>query len=75
VTLDASAGHRTFAELGLPLSVALFRNLELLYRPMLVVPLGSEASPVFGGQRELATRLALLPFEVLLRLRIPALGW
>jgi hypothetical protein len=75
VTFDASAGHRTFLELGIPLAIALFRNFELVYRPMLVVPLGSETSPVFGGQRDLATRLAFLPFEVLLRFRIPALGW
>jgi hypothetical protein len=75
VTFDASAGHRTFLELGIPLAIALFRNFELVYRPMLVVPLGSETSPVFGGQRELATRLAFLPFELLLRFRIPALGW
>lgn len=75
MTVDASAGHRTFVELGIPLSVALLRNFELVYRPMLVVPLGRETSPVFGGQRELATRLAVLPFEVLLRFRISALGW
>jgi hypothetical protein len=75
VTLDASDGHRSFVELGVPLAVALFRNFELVYRPMLVVPLGRETAPVFGGQRELATRLAFLPFEILLRVRIPALGW
>jgi hypothetical protein len=75
VTVDASAGHRTLVELGIPLAVALFRNFELVHRPMLVVPLGRETAPVFGGQRELATRLAFLPFEVLLRFRISALGW
>ena len=75
VTFDASAGRRTFADLGIPLSITLFRNFEVLYRPMLSVPLGSETSPVFGGQRELATRLAFLPFELLLRVRIPALAW
>ena len=53
--------------LGLPMGVMFFRTIELIYRPMLSVPLGSESSPVFGGQRQLATRLAVLPFELSLR--------
>jgi hypothetical protein len=56
-------------------AVTLFRSLELVYRPMLSVPLGRERSPVFGGERELATRPAILPFELLLRYRMRALSW
>jgi hypothetical protein len=59
-----TSGH----ELNLPAD-------EPVCRPMLSVPLGSETSPVFGGEREISTRLAVLPFELLLRVRIGALGW
>ena len=75
VTLDATASDRSFAEVALPIGVTFFRTIELVYRPMLSVPLGSESSPVFGGQRELATRLAVLPFELSLRYRIQGLSW
>jgi len=75
VTVDATASERSFVELALPIGVTFFRTIELIYRPMLSVPLGNEASPVFGGERELATRLAVLPFELSLRYRIQALGW
>lgn len=75
VTIDATASDRSFAELALPIGVTFFRTIELVYRPMLSVPLGSESSPVFGGQRELATRLAALPFELSLRYRIQGLSW
>ena len=75
VTIDATASDRSFAELALPIGVTFFRTIELIYRPMLSVPLGSESSAVFGGERELATRLAVLPFELSLRYRIRALGW
>ncbi len=75
VTIDATASARSFAELALPIGVTFFRTIELVYRPMLSVPLGSESSAVFGGERELATRLAVLPFELSLRYRIEALGW
>jgi hypothetical protein len=75
VTIDATASDRSFAELALPIGLTFFRTIELIYRPMLSVPLGTESSPVFGGERELATRLAVLPFELSLRYRIQALGW
>ena len=75
LTIDASAGHRSFGELALPISLTCFRTVELVYRPMLSVPLGSETSPVFGGEREISTRLMVLPFELLLRVRIGALAW
>jgi hypothetical protein len=75
VTVDATASDRSFAELALPIGVTFFRTIELVYRPMLSLPLGSESSPVFGGQRELATRLAILPFELSLRYRIRGLNW
>jgi hypothetical protein len=75
VTFDATASDRSFAELALPTGVTFFRTIELSYRPMLSVPLGGESSAVFGGERELAKRLAILPFELSLRYRIQALGW
>ena len=75
LTIDATTSDRSFAELALPLGVTLFRSIDVLYRPMLSVPLGRERSAVFGGERELATRLAVLPFELSLRWRIQALGW
>ncbi|HEY5373276.1 MAG TPA: hypothetical protein VIK01_06295 [Polyangiaceae bacterium] len=59
VTIDATTSERSFAELALPIGVTLFRTIELVYRPMLSVPLGSESSAVFGAERELATRLAV----------------
>jgi ABC-type antimicrobial peptide transport system permease subunit len=31
VTLDASAGHRSFVELGVPLAIALFRNFGVVF--------------------------------------------
>ena len=75
VTVDATESCRSFAEIGIPISLTLSRAFELVYRPMLSMPLGSESSPVFGGDRELSTRLAVLPFEVTLRARIGALAW
>jgi hypothetical protein len=75
ITDDATAPSRSFAEIGVPLSVTFWRTAELLYRPALSIPLGSESSPVFGGERELQTRLAFLPFEIAVRVRVQALGW
>jgi hypothetical protein len=75
VSVDATEACRSFAELALPVSVTFFRAFELVYRPMISLPLGSESWPVFGGERELGTRRALLPFEVMVRARIGALAW
>jgi len=75
ITIDATQSYRSFAELAVPISLTFWRTLELVYRPMLSLPLGSETTPVLGGDRELSTRLAVLPFEVLLRVRINALAW
>jgi hypothetical protein len=75
VTVDATESRRSFAELGIPLSVTLVRTLELVYRPMLALPLGSDSSVAFGGSRDLSTRLAPLPFELVLRGRFGPLGW
>jgi hypothetical protein len=75
ITVDTTASRRSFAELGLPLSVALFNFVELAYRPLLSIPLGAEVAQVLGDTRTLATNLALLPFEVQLRFRIRALGF
>jgi hypothetical protein len=75
LTVDANAGHRSFAEFAIPIGFTLFRTIDVIYRPMLSVPLASETSPVFAGERELATRLTVLPFELLVRIRVHALGW
>jgi hypothetical protein len=75
VTVDATEDCRSFAELALPIGVTFFRAFEVAYRPMISVPLGSESWPVFGGERQLSTSLAVLPFEVILRARIGALAW
>ena len=75
VTVDATEDSRSFVELALPVSVTLFRAFEVVYRPMISVPLGSESWPVLGGERQLSTSLAVLPFEVLVRARIGALAW
>ena len=75
ITLDATSADRSFAEIALPTGVAFWRTLELTYRPMFSVPLGSESSTVFGGQRALATRSTFLPFELGLRVRFRALGF
>ena len=75
ITIDTSASSRSFAELAIPIGFTVFRTVELVYRPMLSVPLGSETSPVFGGESEISTRLTVLPFELMLRVRVNALGW
>jgi len=75
LTFDSSAVSRSFAELALPIGLTFFHTLELVYRPLLSIPLGSETSPVFGGASEISTRFAVLPFDLLLRVRIGALGW
>lgn len=75
VTLDATGARRSFAEVGLPLSVTFLHAIELGYRPVLTLPLGSEESSALGGGRALSTRLTVLPFEVLLRVRVTGLGW
>jgi hypothetical protein len=74
-SIDATSSERSFAELALPVSVALFRTVEIVYRPLVALPLGGETKPVFGGERELAARFAPAPFELMLRFRIDALGW
>ena len=63
LTLDATSTARSFGELALPIALTFFHTFDLVYRPMLAVPLGSETSAVFGGQRQLSTRLAFVPFE------------
>ena len=75
LTIDVTASRRTFAELGVPVGVTFFKTIELVYRPVLTIPLASETSPVFGGDRELSTRFGVQPFELLLRARLGALGW
>ena len=74
-TIDASASSRSFAELAVPIGLTFFRYVEIAYRPVLSVPLGSETSRVLGGERALSTRVAVLPFEVILRVRVAALSW
>ena len=58
LSLDTSAGRRSFGELALPIGFTFLHKIELFYRPMLSIPLGSETSPVFGGEREALPALA-----------------
>ena len=69
LVLDATQLPRSAGELAVPLGLR-YRAVELLYRPALVVPLGKEESPVFGGQREQSARPGLAPLAVLLRVRL-----
>lgn len=72
---DLSAAQRSFAELALPVSVTFWRTVELAWRPMLTLPLGSDTQAVLGGERALATRVEVLPFDVQLRFRLGGAGW
>ncbi len=74
-SIDGTTSQRSFAELALPISFTLFRTIEIVYRPMMSVPVGGETTPVFGGERERSARFAVLPFELMLRFRIGALAW
>ena len=72
--MDTSSFDRSAAEITLPLGVS-FRFIELLYRPALSLPLGSERASVLGGARELSARPGLAPLSFALRLRVPWLGF
>jgi len=74
LTVDATSSSRSFAALAIPFGVTFWNTLEVFYRPQLTLPLGSETATVFGGERQLSTRLSFLPFECGLRLRLTALG-
>jgi hypothetical protein len=73
--LDTSASDLSSAELAIPISVTLFHAIEIVYRPLLNIPLDHETSTVLGGESELSTRLTVLPFDLAVRIRITALGW
>ena len=75
LTIDTTEGFRSFGEFALPIGLTLWRTVELVYRPLLAVPLGRRSTAVFGGERELETRFGIMPFELSLRLYIGALGW
>lgn len=75
VVVDLSRTAMSYAELGVPVGVTLFGALELLYRPYLSLPLGSEDRAVFGGSRSLSADAALVPFDLALRFRFRALGF
>lgn len=69
--LDATATHRSYAELALPLSVTFAGAVELVDRPSVAVPLSHEAAPVFGGSRELSASPGVAPIDLHLRVRAP----
>lgn len=75
VTWDVSRPTMSFAELGVPLSLTLFDQLELVYRPYLALPLAHERRDVFAGTSSRSADLAVVWFETTLRLRLPALGF
>ena len=74
-TLDATGPRRSFADVGVPVSATLFQVVELVYRPMLTIPVSGETTTVLGGTSTLAASLAIVPFDVQLRFRIPPLGF
>jgi hypothetical protein len=63
------------AELGVPLSVTFGGVVELLYRPLLALPLGEEVQAVFGGERRSSAASGLVPLDLAIRLHLPALGF
>lgn len=73
--VDTTESYRSFAEIGLPLSITVFRAFELIYRPIISLPMGTQATTTLGGERELSTRLTVLPFEFILRARVGLLAW
>lgn len=75
ISANVSAAQRSFAELAIPVSVTFWRTVELAWRPMLSLPLGSDTQPVLGGDRALATRVAVLPFDLQLRFRLGGASW
>lgn len=74
-TLDTAASQRSSVEVAVPVGVTLFHTVEIVYRPTLALPTGSEVTPVLGGSKTVSTRLTVLPFEVMIRVRIGGLGW
>ncbi len=74
-SIDTATSPWSLGEVALPLSVTFLDWVEVQYRPMISVPFGLQASPALGGTHEHSARLAVLPFEVALRVRISALGW
>lgn len=52
VVIDTASTSRSALEMGLPMGVR-YRGIELLWQPSLVMPLGHEQAPVFGGEKRL----------------------
>lgn len=75
VVVDATRSAMSYGEVGLPLGVTFWRTLELVYRPYLSVPLGSEDRTVFGGSQTRSASPELVPLELALRVRWARLGF
>lgn len=69
--IDTTRTARSYGELGLVVSLTFANFVEVVYRPFLSLPFGSEDSPVFGGSRSLSTSVAVIPLDVALRFRLP----
>ena len=75
VVVDGTRASMSYGELGVPLGATLFGAIEVVYRPYLGVPFGGDERAAFGGTREVSPALAVVPFDLTLRLRISALGF
>ncbi len=64
----------SYADVGLPLTARL-AFVELVYTPLLTMPLGRDTEPVFGGERSERMAVGIVPVQLDLRFRIDPLGW
>lgn len=64
--VDTTAAARSSMEIGLPLGVRV-AMMEIVYQPSLILPLGSEARPLLGGERRVGARLGIAPLSLVLR--------
>ena len=72
--LDTYAADRNQLEIGLPIGVKL-GDLEIVYRPNLSIPISRQSERVYGGQLSRGASFALIPFELVLRMRWSGLAW
>lgn len=68
--VDATRAARSYGEVGLVVSLALADFVEIVHRPFVSFPLGSEDRAVFGGTRSLRTSVAVVPLDIALRFRL-----
>lgn len=69
--IDTARAAQSYAEIGVVLSLTFAGFVEVVYRPFLSLPFGSEDSAVLGGSRSLGTSVAVVPLDVAFRFRLP----